>query len=60
MDILALLQGLAPYISLPTICQLAHIITAMLAMTGRVTLVSRARGAGKGGSCTMRLACTGW
>lgn len=50
MDILALLQCLAPYLSVTTIRQMAHIITAMLAMTGRVTMLGLSRWAGKGGS----------
>lgn len=50
MDILALLQCLAPYISVTTIRQMAHIITAMLAMPGRVTMLGLSRWAGKGGS----------
>ena len=50
MDILALLQCLAPYLSVTTIRQMAHIITAMMAMTGRVTMLGLSRWAGKGGS----------
>ena len=50
MDMLALLQCLAPYISVTTIRQMQHIIAAMLAVSGRVTMLGLSRWAGKGGS----------
>jgi putative transposase len=50
MDILAHLQCLAPYLSTTTLRQLSRIIFAILAMTGRVTMLGISRWAGKGGS----------
>jgi hypothetical protein len=50
MDILALLQSLAPYVTVTTLRQMLHIITAMLALSGRVTMLGLSRWAGKGGS----------
>lgn len=50
MDILALLQCLAPYLTVTTIRQFAHIVTAILAISGRVTMLGLSRWAGKGGS----------
>jgi len=50
MDILALLQCLAPYLTVTTIRQFAHIVTALLAISGRVTMLGLSRWAGKGGS----------
>ncbi len=50
MDILALLQCLAPVLSVTTIRQLSRIIFALLAMTGRVTMLGISRWAGPGGS----------
>jgi hypothetical protein len=50
MDILALLQQLNPILSKTTIRQMNQIITAMLAMTGRVTMVGISRWTEKGGS----------
>ena len=50
MDILALLQCLAPVLSVTTIRQLSRIIFALLAMTGRVTMLGISRWAGDGGS----------
>lgn len=50
MDILALLQCLAPLLSATTIRQLSRIIFALLAMTGRVTMLGLSRWAGTGGS----------
>ena len=50
MDIVALLQSLAPYVTPTTLRQMSHIITAMLAMSGRVTMLGISRWAGKGGS----------
>jgi putative transposase len=50
MDILALLQCLAPLLSATTIRQLSRIIFALLAMTGRVTMLGLARWAATGGS----------
>lgn len=50
MDILALLQCLAPLLSVTTIRQLSRIILALLALTGRVTMLGIARWTGPGGS----------
>jgi putative transposase len=50
IDILAHLQCLAPYLSTTTLRQLSRIIFAILAMTGRVTMLGLSRWAGKGGS----------
>ena len=50
VDIVALLQCARPHVTATTVRQLSRIIVAMLAMTGRVTMVGLARWAGKGGS----------
>src|SRR5436190_18492335 len=50
MDILALLQCLAPLLSATTLRHLSRIIFALLAMTGRVTMLGLSRWAGTGGS----------
>jgi putative transposase len=50
VDIVALLQCTRPYVTATTVRQLSRIIMAMVAMTGRVTMVGLARWAGKGGS----------
>ena len=50
IDILALLQHLSPYLDMTTIRQLSRIIPAMLAMTGRVTMLGISRWTEKGGS----------
>lgn len=50
MDILTLLQQLHPIISKTTIRRLSLIIYAMLAMTGRVTMLGISRWTDKGGS----------
>src|SRR5215470_13381852 len=50
MDILALLQCLQGEVSMTTIRQFSHIALAMLAMTGRVTMLGISRWAGPGGS----------
>jgi hypothetical protein len=50
VDIVALLQCTRPYVSATTVRQLNRIIVAMMAITGRVTMVGLARWAGKGGS----------
>jgi putative transposase len=50
MDIVALLQSLAPYVTPTTLRQMSCIITAMIAMSGRVTMLGISRWAGKGGS----------
>lgn len=49
-DILALLQSLSPCLTKTTIRQLSVIIPALLAMTGRVTMLGISRWAEKGGS----------
>src|SRR5664279_1051391 len=50
MDILALLQPIEDSLSKATLQQMSQVILAMLAMTGRVTMLGLARWAGKGGS----------
>jgi putative transposase len=50
MNILALLQCLSPYLDKTTIRQFSRIIPALLAMTGRVTMLGISRWSGKGGS----------
>ena len=50
MDILALLQTLSPYLTATTIRQMSQIIPAILAMTGRVTMLGISRWTDKGGS----------
>jgi putative transposase len=50
MNILALLQHLSPCLDKTTIRQLSRIVSAMLAMTGRVTMLGISRWTGKGGS----------
>ena len=50
MDILALLQCLAPYINVTTLRQLQHVITAMLTISGRITMLGLSRWSAKGGS----------
>ena len=50
VDIVALLQCTRPYVAATTVRQLSRISAAMMAMTGRVTMVGLARWAGKGGS----------
>ena len=49
-DILALLQCLDPCMTTTTLRQMRHIITAILTMTGRVTMLNISRWAEKGGS----------
>ncbi len=49
-DILALLQPIQNSISKTTLKQMSRIITAMIAMTGRVTMLGLSRWAGTGGS----------
>jgi len=50
MDTIPLLQCLAPILTPTTIRQFSRIIFALLAMTGRVTMLGISRWAGKGGS----------
>jgi len=50
MDILALFQCLAPFVTATTLHQFSRIALALLAMTGRVTMLGISRWAGKGGS----------
>lgn len=50
LDMLALVRCLCPSLNATTVRQLSRIIGALLAMTGRVTMVGMARWAGKGGS----------
>jgi len=49
-DILALVHCLRPHLQATTVRQLSRIIGAMLAMTGRVTMLGIARWSGEGGS----------
>jgi putative transposase len=50
MDSLALFQWLPPYVTATTLRQCRRIASAMLVMTGRVTMLGMARWAGPGGS----------
>lgn len=50
MEIIALLQCLHPTLSQTTLRQFSRIIFALLAMTGRVTMLGLSRWSGKGGS----------
>jgi putative transposase len=50
IDIVALLPCLCPHLNATTVRQLSRIIVALLAMTGRVTMLGLSRWAGKGGS----------
>lgn len=60
IDILALSQCLCPHINATTVGQLSRIIAAMLAMSGRVTMLGISRWVGKGGSyrTVQRFFCT--
>src|SRR5215467_15499905 len=49
VDIVALLHCTRPHVTATTVRQLSRIIVALLAMTGRVTMVGMARWAGHGG-----------
>lgn len=49
-DIVALCQCLHPHVTATTLRQFSRIVSAMLVMTGRVTMLGLARWAGKGGS----------
>lgn len=50
VDIVACFQCTCPHLTVTTVRQLSRIILALLAMTGRVTMLGLARWAGKGGS----------
>jgi hypothetical protein len=50
VDIVALLQCARPHVTATMVRRLSRIIVALVAMTGRVTMVGLARWAGKGGS----------
>src|SRR6266446_4428082 len=50
MDILALLHCLQPAVSSTTLHQFSRIVVALLAMTGRITMLGISRWAGQGGS----------
>ena len=50
LDILALLQHLNPIVTKTTVRQMSRIICAMLAMTGRVTMLGISRWTDEGGS----------
>src|SRR5215510_14080041 len=49
-DIVALCQCLHPHVTATTLHQCSRIVSAMLMMTGRVTMLGLSRWAGKGGS----------
>ncbi len=49
-DIVALLQCLQPFVTLTTLRQMNKVIVALLAMSGRVTMLGISRWAGAGGS----------
>jgi putative transposase len=50
LDIVALLQCFRPFVTATTLRQFSTIILALLAMTGRVTMLGISRWAGQGGS----------
>ncbi len=50
IDVLALLQHLSPHVGMTTLRQMSRIIPAILAMTGRVTMLGISRWTEKGGS----------
>src|SRR5215510_3327866 len=50
MDIVALLQCLQPDVPATTLRRCGRIVRALLAMTGRITMLGMSRWAGKGGS----------
>jgi hypothetical protein len=50
VDIVALCQCLRPHVTATTLRQLSRIVSAMLVITGRVTMLGLSRWAGKGGS----------
>ncbi len=50
MDILALLQSIQECVSKATLRQMSRVVTALLAMSGRVTMLGISRWAGPGGS----------
>ena len=50
LDIVALLQCFQPFVTATTLRQFSKIILALLAMTGRVTMLGISRRAGQGGS----------
>ncbi len=50
IDIVACLQCTCPHMTMTTVRQLSRIILALLAMTGRVTMLGLSRWADKGGS----------
>ena len=50
LDIVALFPGLCPHLNATTVRQLSRIIFALLAMTGRVTMLGLSRWTGPGGS----------
>jgi len=49
-DIVALLQCLQPFVAATTLRQFSCVVSALLAMTGRVTMLGISRWAGQGGS----------
>ena len=50
MDIIALISCLAPYVTATTLRHLALVMTAILALTGRITMLGISRWTEKGGS----------
>ena len=50
LDIVALLQCFQPFLAAATLRQFSKIVFALLAMSGRVTMLGISRWAGQGGS----------
>ena len=50
MDVIALFQCPRPHVTMPTLRQFSRIVSAMLVLTGRVTMLGISRWAGQGGS----------
>ena len=55
VDIVALYQCLRPHITTTTLRQLSRITLALLAITGRLTMLGLSRWTSKGGSYRTRL-----
>ena len=54
IEIVACLQGTCPHLAITTLRQLSRIILALLAMTGRVTMLGLSRWAGQDSSTAPR------
>lgn len=50
IEIVTLMQSFAPYLNTTTLRQMGHVITALLTLSGRVTMLGLARWTEKGGS----------